>query len=612
MFLLLTPALLFLTALAGVGFLRVMGVVEKLDPGELHHPVVRWSSALALAFTAGAAGLCFLFAVLGHLVLNGTMMTLLALVPAAWGGWGLWSGAVPLPAREKSERAPLTLLERLILAAISVSALLGFLGAMSPEVRHDPLFYHVQVPQLWLNFGRMVHLPENGHSYFPYGYEMLYTWGLALESDSIAKAFHWAAGLAGAAWVARLASHFRATPIAAAGLYYFIPTMIYLSTTTYIDLATGMYALAAVTLLWEEMASRPALRTVLLVGFFTGSAMSTKYTAWPLVGVPMGFAVLLSRPGWGPLLRCGVVTLLPVAPWSGRNLVYTGNPLAPLMISVFGPESAKGGELHGYFDSFAGQAHGVAAAFTAPIGYARHLILQKYTISLLGLLAAVALVSIQLSRRGPLRTPATGLLALLAFMFWCEAFFTRGHPDGRYGLVSMGLGAVAVAMLCARLATLGGARACMLAPVLALAMAASALLDYPRQQRMMQERWLPIISREARLDYRIQKKTVPPDFAELEAWLLAADAGRVTGISYPSHTRYWNWILGLRPEALQEIAGEDAPPEAIRTGLETLGFTHFVNGENPGLAPGAWFEFLETLEKREFSGGSTVFALENP
>src|SRR5690606_31308548 len=131
--------------------------------------------------------------------------------------------------------------------------------------------------------------------------------------------------------------------------------------------------------------------------------MSTKYTAWPLVGVPLGFAVLLSRPGWVPLLLCGVATLLPVAPWSGRNLVYTGNPLIPLMISVFGPESARGGQLHGYFDSFAGQSHGISAILLAPLGYARHLIMQKYTISLLGLGAAFALLAIQIAKRGPVR-----------------------------------------------------------------------------------------------------------------------------------------------------------------------------------------------------------------
>lgn len=130
-----------------------------------------------------------------HVRLDAWVMTPIAAALAIAGVWR----ARRTPLRiSTNDLAPKGSIDRVLAALIVLVSGLAFVGTLTPEVRHDPLFYHVEVPRLWLNFGRMVEIPENGHSYFPYGFEMLYAWALSLGSDSAAKALHWAAGLAAA------------------------------------------------------------------------------------------------------------------------------------------------------------------------------------------------------------------------------------------------------------------------------------------------------------------------------------------------------------------------------------------------------------------------------
>lgn len=246
----------------------------------LHH--------FALYFTLGGALLSLPLAILGHhsVVWFTLLPTLLAL-----------GGILVRPVREitlpslpwiSRDTSPI---DYLLALAISVGALLGFLGALSPEVRHDSLFYHLQTPQIWLNVGRMIEVPENAHAFFPYGYEMLFTFAMALVDDSAAKVLHWIAGLVAMVWVMILARD-SGNGLAAGAIYYFIPTMAYLSTTTYIDLATGMYGLAAVVFYLRLGKQGWNLGGAFFWGFIVGTAMATKYTAWALLGIPFGVLAL--------------------------------------------------------------------------------------------------------------------------------------------------------------------------------------------------------------------------------------------------------------------------------------------------------------------------------
>lgn len=549
-----------------------------------------------MCYTLGAAALSLIFSVMGYWRLDAGLMTLAAFVVVTPGvPLSLKELASPMPATSKSRRR----IDLFIVVTLIIMATLSFMGALTPEVRHDPLFYHLQVPRLWLNFGRIVEVPENGHSYFPYGFEMLYAWSLSLGSDSAAKGLHWAAGVAAAGWCARLGAAVGVSRLYAAALFYFIHFVSYLSTTTYIDLATAMYALAAIAVYTERLGSAWSRGDSIVFGLLTGSALATKYTAWPLIGLPLGVAALASlyrRPG--PLLLAGLATLVPILPWMIRNFVHVGNPVAPLMIGVFGPESAIRTGLAGSFDSFAGSNHSLAGFLLAPLAYARHLILQKYTLSLLGMAAGAALLLMDRARAERTSRDATtrrALAFLLLGMFLAEALFTRGHPDGRYGLAGMGIGAVLITALCARLSQTGKGRSlCYVAPLFCLAMFVSSLFDYFRFQHDLGERWVPLLTEAKRNSYLVARGIERPEHATIESLLDREHAGRVLGVGYPSHHRYWTWIQGIRNDPVDHAGGKNADPADIRESLLSLDFTHILAGANPGFDRAAWEAFLSS------------------
>ncbi|MCC6548023.1 hypothetical protein IT570_12730 [Candidatus Sumerlaeota bacterium] len=546
--------------------------------------------SLNFYFTLGCALLCFLFAVAGHVRLDAPTLTLIAGITALAALFHLRRAWFRMP----PATFPTGILPRLVIIALFLMIVLNVLGTLSPEVRFDPLAYHLQVPRLWLNFGRMVEVPENGHSYFPYGFEMLYAWSLSLGSDSASKAMHCAAGISGALWCARIARRCGASSLYAGALYYFIHSVSYLSTTAYIDLATGMYALAAVAILTETFRSLSA-RTVVLIGIFTAASMTTKYTAWPLVGLPMTIAMLIFlRRKPALILAYATASTIVLLPWIARNIAYVGNPVAPLMIRIFGPQSAIDTGLAGSFDAFAGSRNQPLDLLLAPLLYARHLLLQKYTLSILGMLGGVMLLVAQRKSPSGSAREVRLLLTLLAGSFLAEALFTRGHPDGRYAMSSMGIGGVLVAVLCARLGVFTARKgACLAAPLLCLAMFASALRDRVQFQAELKESWYPILAKEAREEYLAARNVQPKDFAGLEDLLAREHARRVIGINYPSHHRYWVWIQGMRNEPVTNAGGKGAAPEKIRDSLLSMNVTHVVDKTNPGFDEAGWVKFLD-------------------
>ena len=84
----------------------------------------------------------------------------------------------------------LNLLLALYLAAIS---LFTFVLTLAPPSggEWDSLMYHLAVPQQYLRHGKIVELPYDHHSYFPFTMDMLFLWGLALRGPVLAKLFHW-------------------------------------------------------------------------------------------------------------------------------------------------------------------------------------------------------------------------------------------------------------------------------------------------------------------------------------------------------------------------------------------------------------------------------------
>lgn len=347
------PALLFLLWLwvAGWGLgqeiLRwLLGTQgQRALPSELH-PL--WSLALgwgALAYATLAMGLLGGLNpwMAGGLLGLGTLLALRA-------GWR---------AREALflSRPRWRTMESLGLATILALLLLNLLYALSPPTANDwdDLTYHLAAPKVYLRHGRILPIPYDSHTHFPFTMEMLYTLALLFSSAGAAKAIHWSihALAVGSLFLfgQRLGS--RRLGLMAALIYATIPNAIWESGIAYIDLAQGWYQWLAVWGLMEyagwlprPMPSWERRRLPLPLGLLGGFALGIKMMALPAVAW-VGLGLMghgwrqrrWGEGGWGQALGSallfGGLALAVGSPWYLKSYLWTGNPFFPFLHSLF-------------------------------------------------------------------------------------------------------------------------------------------------------------------------------------------------------------------------------------------------------------------------------------
>jgi hypothetical protein len=235
---------------------------------------------------------------------------------------------------------------------------------------YDVLEYHLAVPKAFHDAGRITFLPNNVYSNFPLNSEMLSLFMMTLRGDAINAAFMatsanigLAALFVAAAWLIGRRASPRAG-IVAGVLAASVPWLTYLAGIAYVEvgmLAMGLCALAALV----HSPSKP-----LLAGLLAGLSCGFKYTAVPLIAVPLaGVAFFSAAEPAQPSTRRLPVRLKSLAafslgiaitfsPWLVRNIVNTGNPVFPLAYSVFG---ARPGTWDSELEARWQHAHGSAA-----------------------------------------------------------------------------------------------------------------------------------------------------------------------------------------------------------------------------------------------------------
>lgn len=228
---------------------------------------------------------------------------------------------------------------------------------------YDVLEYHLQLPKEYVQAGRIEYIPHNVYGNFPANVEMLYLLAMIVH-DNIsdvgvtANTIHLMFALLAvfAAWVAGRewspgAGIVCAVILATGGW------LTYLCGLAYVENGMLFFGMTATALLLRHVrlradneegdepddkpnATAGPWRSVAAAGVVAGLACGCKYTALPLIAAPLAFATLLQS---GCSIRRRIVegfvfaaaTFVTFAPWIIKNQVMTGNPVFPLVNSVF-------------------------------------------------------------------------------------------------------------------------------------------------------------------------------------------------------------------------------------------------------------------------------------
>ncbi len=252
--------------------------------------------------------------------------------------------------------------ESLLIYAVAFLSAAIILGAMLPPWDFDVREYHLQVPKEWSQKGRIAFLPHNIYGNMPLGAEMHAYGAMQLIQPWSTPRYCWWGALAGKLMMAfygpltalllycagrRFWSSLAG--LSAAVVYLSNPWVIHACVNGLNESALGFYLMAALYAALLGGKGRPCAG---LSGFLAGAAASIKYTGMVFVAFPLGLLMIWygarwlgrwhdprspQKLRWRPhaaiflvmmLLSCGL--------WYGKNLAFTGNPVYPLMGSVFG------------------------------------------------------------------------------------------------------------------------------------------------------------------------------------------------------------------------------------------------------------------------------------
>lgn len=341
-----------------------------------------WYEQLLFAFTTGMAVLSTILLSLALLGLYRPLVviaTIALVLMISAGDWVFWPR--PLWQRVTFSRPLMISLNVpvLLFAIVSLAMSLALIGALAPEVEYDALWYHLWLPDTWLEQGRTVDIVSEYISLYPGGLEMVYGAALALGGPVAAKLIHFACLPLSALMVYLLARRFLPVRLAwmAVALFVTIPTVLWEATTAYVDLALALPVGLSVYAALQYADKRHPI-WFFLTAVNLALALSIKHLAiFVLLLVAGGLLLrlwlddrLLLR---SMLLVAGLValSLLMPLPWYLRSWRASGNPFFPDLYGIFGafpPERwsqfSEGG-LKAFKDHF-GRPHTLLNLLTLP------------------------------------------------------------------------------------------------------------------------------------------------------------------------------------------------------------------------------------------------------
>jgi hypothetical protein len=210
--------------------------------------------------------------------------------------------------------------------ALAVGLWTALVGCLAPEGAFDALGHHMLHPAMFIEAHKIHGIPWHFLSNNPALLEMQYM-GAMLLSGSLqsAKLVHLAWGLLVAASVYHW-SREGLEPrwaMAAAAAFILLPYVQLLLMWAYVDFGTAGYLILAC---WAA-ASRP--RKYVLAGILAGLCAGTKIPGVFAAVLVMAVlaAVRAPRRAW---LWAGGACIIAALPWGAKNLLFSGNPVAPL------------------------------------------------------------------------------------------------------------------------------------------------------------------------------------------------------------------------------------------------------------------------------------------
>lgn len=223
---------------------------------------------------------------------------------------------------------------RFLWVLICLGLSFSFLTASAPPIQFDALTYHLSLPQAYLQHNQIITPVDSIRTGMPQTGEMIFTWAMSLAGGSAGALVGWIAGVLA---LFALNTYIRQTISPKTG---WISLAILLAGGSvsaslgwaYIDWFCFVFGLAA-WIQWDQYRKSSNPLDLLYAGVFCGFAFASKYTGGIILLGLVSIAMFRLRTRFlsGGILIAGFI--LPAIPWLVKNMVTTGNPVAPFTFS---------------------------------------------------------------------------------------------------------------------------------------------------------------------------------------------------------------------------------------------------------------------------------------
>ncbi len=273
-------------------------------------------------------------------------------------GWGLW---VPQLKRrfELPRTAPwpaIVAMPAVALVVVAAALAPGALWQPTEFNGYDALSYHLQLPGEWMAGGAIQGYEHNVYSFLPNGFESVYLFlghlrgGTMIEAAIACQFMHAGMALLTAAVIAQMVSRqidkrdlagerservaVLAGP-AAGALYLATPWVAVTGSLAYNEQAMMALGAAGLAVAIDPGALSPVKRGA-ATGLLCGLAMLVKLTALGMFALPVGVALLLTGQHRRAVGAFVIAAAVPLGLFMARNVVWTGNPVFPMLADVLG------------------------------------------------------------------------------------------------------------------------------------------------------------------------------------------------------------------------------------------------------------------------------------
>lgn len=230
----------------------------------------------------------------------------------------------------------LSAFEKIITLLLTLSIFVTLIGVFVPEFAFDSLWYHLTLPKIYINSGRIFYIPGGlfYYSVMPKLIEMLYIPALTFGSQYFAKIIEFLFGIGCIFTTFLLSREFvsKKLSLLASLIFYTNIVVMWLATTAYIDLGWTFFESLALLFFVRYLKGKKIFfwKSSITLGL----AITSKLLS--LFSLPVYVLILfLHTKSPSKIIKFLFLALLIPLPWTIFSYIYTKNPIYPFFESIY-------------------------------------------------------------------------------------------------------------------------------------------------------------------------------------------------------------------------------------------------------------------------------------